>query len=453
MRYIKQEITGLVRAKILPGSRILDVGCGDGTMLRDLLPATGMGIDVDERAISVARSSYPQLGFICSSIEDLDAETLEPFDYVVLSGVLEQVHDVYVVLAQLRSLVSDSTRLVVVSYSRLWQPAVRVAELLRLRKRTREENWIPPNELVNLLEQSGFCVVTKTAGVLIPINLLFLSRFVNRWLAPLPLIRQLAAVTVTVARPTVGPNATRISPRVSVVIAARNESGNIRSLVRRLPQLSDDQEVIFVEGHSTDGTCEQINMVIAEQSHHIGDTKFRAIKQPGIGRGDAIRAGLEVATGDILITMCADLSVPPEELPRFIECLRNGVCEFANGSRLLYPMEDKAMQFLNIIGNRIFGIAFTFLLGQQIRDTLCGTKVLWARDYRRIVANRSYFGDFDPFGDFDLLFGASRLGLHIRDVPVHYKARTYGSTKISRFRHGLLLLRMTVIAARRIRFT
>jgi len=453
MRYIKQEITGLVRAKILPGSRILDVGCGDGTMLRDLLPATGMGIDVDERAISVARSSYPQLGFICSSIEDLDAETLEPFDYVVLSGVLEQVHDVYVVLAQLRSLVSDSTRLVVVSYSRLWQPAVRVAELLRLRKRTREENWIPPNELVNLPEQSGFCVVTKTAGVLIPINLLFLSRFVNRWLAPLPLIRQLAAVTVTVARPTVGPNATRISPRVSVVIAARNESGNIRSLVRRLPQLSDDQEVIFVEGHSTDGTWEQINMVIAEQSHHIGDTKFRAIKQPGIGRGDAIRAGLEVATGDILITMCADLSVPPEELPRFIECLRNGVCEFANGSRLLYPMEDKAMQFLNIIGNRIFGIAFTFLFGQQIRDTLCGTKVLWARDYRRIVANRSYFGDFDPFGDFDLLFGASRLGLHIRDVPVHYKARTYGSTKISRFRHGLLLLRMTVIAARRIRFT
>jgi len=232
MRYIKQEITRLVRAKILPGSRIFDVGCGDGTMLKDLLPVTGVGIDVDKSAISVARSSYPHLEFICSTIEDLDAETLESFDYVVLSGVLEQVHDVYVVLAQLRSLVSDPTRLVIVSYSRLWEPAVRVAELLRLRKRTRGENWIPPNELVNLLEQSGFCVVTKTAGVLIPINLLFLSRLVNRWLAPLPFIRQLAAVTVTVARPTVKPNMTRISPSVSVVIAARNESGNIRNLVR-----------------------------------------------------------------------------------------------------------------------------------------------------------------------------------------------------------------------------
>jgi len=238
-----------------------------------------------------------------------------------------------------------------------------------------------------------------------------------------------------------------------VVIAARNESGNIRNLVSRLPQLSDNQEVIFVEGNSTDDTWEQINMVIAEYSHHVGGTKFHAIKQPGIGKGDAVRAGFEVATGDILIILDADLSVPPEELPRFIECLRKGVCEFANGSRLLYPMDDKAMQFLNIIGNRIFGVAFTFLLGQQIRDTLCGTKALWARDYRRIVANRGYFGDFDPFGDFDLLFGASRLGLHIRDVPVHYKERTYGSTNISRFRHGLLLLRMTVIAARRIRFT
>lgn len=237
-----------------------------------------------------------------------------------------------------------------------------------------------------------------------------------------------------------------------MIVAARNEAGNIRELVRRLPIMSENQELIFVEGHSKDSTWDEINSIISETNGMVGSLHIRSIKQPGTGKGDAVRAGFQIAKGDILIVLDADLSVPPEELPRFIESLKKGVCEFANGSRLLYPMEQNAMQFLNIIGNRVFGITFTYLLGQQIRDTLCGTKALWADDYRKIVMNRSHFGEFDPFGDFDLLFGASRLNLRIRDIPVHYKERTYGTTNISRFRHGALLIRMTLIAARRLRF-
>jgi len=241
-----------------------------------------------------------------------------------------------------------------------------------------------------------------------------------------------------------------VEPSVSVIIAARNEEGNIEPLVRRVPRLAARQEVIFVEGGSSDDTWGAIQRVIANNPNPA--TTIKAYKQTGKGKGDAVRLGFAQASGDILIILDADISVPPEELTRFIDLLRRNACEFANGSRLVYPMEKQAMQFLNLIGNRLFGVAFTFLLGQPVRDTLCGTKALWATDYQRIAAQRSYFGDFDPFGDFDLLFGASRLHLKIRDVPVHYKERVYGSTNISRFRHGVLLLRMTMVAARKLRF-
>ncbi len=452
MRYIKAEVVRLIQRVIVPNSRILDIGCGDGGILHQLQAANAHGIDIDHDAITKARDSIPNFTFVTESIEAFEPPPGQAFDYILLSGVVEQLEDIHSVFQKLHSFAARETRLVIVSYSRVWQPIIRLAELLHVRQTDKTWNWIPPNEVENLLEQSHFEVVSRTPGILIPIKIPLLSRNVNRWLAPLPLFRAFAAVTVTVARSCSRSVISKNNPIVSVVVAARNESGNIRELVRRLPVMSENQELIFVEGNSLDETWAEINSVISESLGLVRSIRLHAIKQPGIGKGDAVRAGFQIARGDILIVLDADLSVPPEELPRFIESLQNGVCEFANGSRLLYPMERHAMQFLNIVGNRLFGIAFTFLLGQQVRDTLCGTKALWTSDYQKIVSNRSHFGDFDPFGDFDLLFGASRLNMRIRDVPVHYKERTYGATNISRFRHGALLIRMTLIAARRLRF-
>ena len=233
-----------------------------------------------------------------------------------------------------------------------------------------------------------------------------------------------------------------------MVVAARNESGHIDELMARIPEMGAGTEIIFVEGNSTDDTYQAIERSIANNPHK----NCRLLKQPGKGKGDAVRAGFAVATGDILMILDADITVPPEDLPRFYDLIANGEAEFVNGVRLVYPMDTDAMRFANLIGNKFFSWAFSWLLGQPIRDTLCGTKVLSRADYQRIADNRAYFGDFDPFGDFDLLFGASRLGLRIRDVPIHYKERVYGSSNISRFRHGLLLIRMTVFAAKRLKF-
>jgi glycosyltransferase involved in cell wall biosynthesis len=237
-------------------------------------------------------------------------------------------------------------------------------------------------------------------------------------------------------------------PKVSVVIAARNEAGNIKSIFERTPQMGRETEIVFVEGHSKDDTYAAIEREIA--SHP--STPSLLLKQPGIGKADAIRTGFEKAAGDVLIILDADMTVPPEDLPRFYEALVSGKGEFINGVRLVYPMEKEAMRTLNFFGNKFFSMAFSWLLGQSIKDTLCGTKVLYKKDYELIAANRSYFGDFDPFGDFDLIFGAAKLNLKIVDLPIRYRERTYGTTNISRWKHGLLLLRMVAFAARRIKF-
>ena len=96
---------------------------------------------------------------------------------------------------------------------------------------------------------------------------------------------------------------------------------------------------------------------------------------------------------------------------------------------------------------------FTWILSQRIKDTLCGTKVLTKSNYENLKEAKKFLGDFDPFGDFDLILGASKLNLKFAEIPVRYKARIYGSTNISRFKHGWMLLKITFFAMKKFKFT
>jgi glycosyltransferase involved in cell wall biosynthesis len=254
-------------------------------------------------------------------------------------------------------------------------------------------------------------------------------------------------LNVLIARPAERPADWR--PSVSIVVPARNEAGNIDNAVRRLPRMGPDDELIFIEGGSSDDTWTRIEEAVARQSPGL---RIVAAKQDGKGKGDAVRKGFAMARNEILMILDADLTVPPEDLPKFYAAITRGTGEFINGSRLVYPMEGGAMRFMNLLGNKFFAAAFSFVLGQRFKDTLCGTKVLRRSDYERIAAHRSYFGDFDPFGDFDLIFGAARMGLKIVEVPIRYRDRTYGTTNISRWRHGAILLGMLAFAANRLKF-
>ena len=215
-----------------------------------------------------------------------------------------------------------------------------------------------------------------------------------------------------------------------------------------MPEMGGGTELIFVEGHSRDGTILQaIRDISARSGRPCG-----VYEQTGVGKGDAVRLGFAKSRGDVLMILDADLTVTPEDLPRFYDALTSGVGEFINGVRLVYPMEHRAMRFFNLLGNKFFSALFSWLLGQPIKDTLCGTKVLWKKDYEMIAAGRETVGDYDPLVDFDLLFGAAALNLKIAEMPIRYRERTYGTTNIRRWSDGWLLLRMAAVAARRLKW-
>ena len=353
----------------------------------------------------------------------------------------------------MRKLCHRRTRVIITSYNRFWEPFIGFAEAVGIKRKSPEQNWLSKSDLRNLLYLTGFEVYRTNGCMLMPFGVPLLAPFLNRFVSHLPLMGALSLNGYVFARPmpedeTVSDD-WRTRHSVSVVIPARNESGNIRAAVERVPDMGCHTEIIFVEGNSTDDTWEEILRVKAEFE---GRKDIKALRQDGRGKGDAVRKGYASATGDILMILDADLTVPPEDLPKFYKAIATSKGEFINGVRLVYPMEKGSMRTLNTLGNHFFSSLFSWILETPVKDTLCGTKVMFRQDYLRLAAGRSFFGDFDPFGDFDLLFGAHKLNLRMVDLPIRYRERKYGITNISRFRHGLLLLQMSVFAALKIRF-
>jgi SAM-dependent methyltransferase len=453
-RYFYRYLERVLQARVPPGQRVLDVGCGSGHLLAALEPSRGVGIDVSARAIAAARARYPGQDLYFLEGDGADPQLLAqaggPFDVILLANVVTHLTDVQTLLERLHPLCHSRTRILLYSYSRLWQPLLRLAELLRLKYRQPPEAWLPPEEVRNMMGLADFEVVRHDRQIVFPVGIPLLADLLNKYLGRLPLVDGLSLMYGIIARP--APHrfaASRASlPSTSVIIPCRNEAGHIRPLVARLPELGPNSEFLFVEGGSRDDTEEVIRQVIAEHP----ERPLRLLKQTGKGKGDAVRLGFAHARGEVVLILDSDMGVAPEDVPKFVLALQRGKGEMINGSRLVYPMEGRAMRFLNLLANKSFAALFSWLLGQQVRDTLCGTKALYREDYERIADNRSYFGDFDPFGDFDLLFGAARLNLRIVDLAIRYHERRYGDTNISRFRHGLLLLHMSAFAARKLKF-
>jgi glycosyltransferase involved in cell wall biosynthesis/SAM-dependent methyltransferase len=459
-QWYHRRLHEIYRFHVSPNQNILEVGCGEGHLLASLKPARGVGIDFSEEMICRAEKQYPELEFIRADAHDL-SELNEKFDVIILSDLVNDLWDVQRVFEQIEPLCTSHTRVILNFYSRLWQIPLSLARMFNLAGHTLFQNWLTREDIKAILRLANFEEVRVTQEILWPLPL---GGFANRFLVRLWPFAEMALSNFVIARTARPMSIQAPEPIVSVIVPARNESGNIKAIFERTPQMGGGTELVFIEGHSKDDTYAAIEREIA--AHRFDEAQRKPsspslrrrgavatlLRQTGIGKADAVRLGFSKAKGDVLMILDADLTVPPEDLPRFYEALVSGKGEFINGVRLVYPMEKEAMRTLNFLGNKFFSMAFSWLLGQPIKDTLCGTKVLWKRDYEQIAANRSYFGDFDPFGDYDLIFGAAKLNRKIVDLPIRYRERTYGSTNISRWSHGLLLLRMVAFAARRIKF-
>lgn len=428
--------------------KILEIGCSHGDLLSALRPAFGVGIDFSGKMIRRAGAKYPHLHFIRADAHELPCRG--SFDVIILSDIVNDLWDVQSVLENIKSMCHPGTRLVINFYNNLWRIPLGVVGHLKLGAEMLEQNWFSPNDIKNLLQLSDFQLIKRQPAILMPLNVRFVANFVNRYLARLVPFSWFDLTNFIVAGPQLqkSGNSDTEKPSVSVIIPARNEAGNIEKIIERIPHMGAETELIFVEGHSDDNTYGRIEQAMASYPQK----RCRLFQQSGNGKGDAVRLGFDKAEGDILMILDADMTVPPEDLPRFYQALVDGKGEFINGVRLVYPLENQSMRFLNILGNKFFSLVFSWLLDQPVKDTLCGTKVLSKKHYHLIAANRRYFGDFDPFGDFDLLFGAARMNLKIVEMPIRYRARTYGSTNIDRWRHGMLLFKMVVFAAKRIKF-
>lgn len=438
-RYYGKEVQHLVENLVMPSSRVLEVGCGLGDLIGGLKGCKVCGIDFSAEVIRLARLRHPGVDL---RVVDVEADPLPegPFDVVILSDVLGHLDDVQNAMERIRGSLAPGARVIVTYYNFVWEPILRLAERMGRKTPYPLQNWLSMGDIANLLGLAGFEVIRRGTEVLLPVHVPLVSEFANRVVAKLPVVRELALVDYFVARPVAFVEA-HPAPSVSVICPCRNEKGHIREAIERTPVMGPKTELIFVDGNSTDGTVEEIRAVMKD---YTGPLTLRLLHQgDGKGKGDAVRKGFAAAENELLMILDSDLTVAPEELPKFYRAIVRGGAEFVNGVRLVYPMEDEAMRFLNLLGNKFFSLALSWLLEQPIKDSLCGTKVLRKSDYERIVANRAYFGDFDPFGDFDLLFGAARLNMKIADMPVRYRARAYGETKISRFTHGWLLLKMT----------
>ena len=437
-----------MRFLVPQGKRVLELGCGRGEMLAALEPSYGVGVDFSPATVAKARAAYPGLTFILGDAEDPATLAMAegPFDYVIIADTIGMFEDIDGTLNWVRRLCSPSTRIVISYYSHLWKPVLRLAELLKLKSRQSEINYIATVDFLNLMDLTDFEVVRREQRQLLPFRWFGLGPLVNKYIAPLPGISRLCLRTYLVGRPFEQFPERKLS--ASIVIPCRNEKGNIENAVRRMPRFGLAQEILFVEGNSSDGTFEECERV---RDAYRDSWDISVLKQDGKGKGDAVRKGFAAAKHEVLMILDADLTMPPEALPRYHAMIEKGRAEFVNGTRLVYPMEGEAMRPLNFIANRCFAYLFSYLVNTRLTDTLCGTKVLRRQDYDALAKERDYFGEFDPFGDFDLIFGAARKNLKIVETPIHYKARTYGETQISRFRDGWLLLKMVWFAFRKLK--
>ena len=448
-RYYYEELKYFYCYHIPPGHRVLELGCGNGDLLAAVQPCQGVGVEFCETVVSDARKKHPKLEFILSDIEELP--NLDKFDYIIISDVLENVTDIQNLLTQLKTCCSSHTRIICNFFNHLWEPLLRFGQKVGLNTPNPISNWLSIHDIENFFYLSDFETISSGLRMLFPRNIPVLASFFNKIIARLPFISRLCLTQYVIMR--LKPNNQHFQnnfPSVSVIIPTRDEAGNIQGCFERTPKLGKWTELIFVDGNSTDGTIEAIEDGILKYKNQWENITL-IHQDDGTGKGDAVRKGFAKAKGDILMILDSDLTMPPEDLPKYYEAIISGKGEFINGCRLIYPMEKLAMRTINYIGNKVFSAIFTWLLKQNVRDTLCGTKVLWRNDYEKIAANRHYFGDFDPFGDFDLLFGAAKLDLKIVDLPIRYRERNYGDIKIERWKHALLLFRMCIVGLQRMK--
>lgn len=437
-KYYHEKISNTYSFLISPNKKILFYGFFDGKELYKLSPSVGVGIEPDKKLYEVLKKRFPKLKFVNCKFEDYQPS--EKFDYIVLNGVLGKTGDMFKVLKNVQMACRPATKVLIYQYNYLWQWILALAEKMSFKKKEGVQNWLSVSDATTYLEGANFQVTRIFRRTIFPSNFLGLGRILNFITVVLPFFDPLELDQFIVARPEPHLFPKESPESLTICITVRNEKGNIEKIVKLIPRICKDQEILFVEGHSTDGTREEILRMIKKYP----SKNIRVMGQPGIGQGDATRVGFKAAKGEIIIIYEGDDTSDPRDIEYFYKAMRNGRFEFIEGSRFVYPLDKKAMPIINQFGNIFFAKWFSFFLGQRTTDVLSGIKAILKRDFDVIYDRWGNLGVEDPFGDFELLYGAARMGLKIGGIPIRYYPRTYGQPKTRPFTHGPYLLKMAI---------
>ena len=333
---------------------------------------------------------------------------------------------------------NKKSKIILTTINSSWKPIIYIAKKMRLTSLKVSDGWISLNQLENIANLTNFVVLEKGYRTLIPKYIPFLSDIINSLFLKVPIIKRVGILQYIVLLKSDPPKKSNLS--CSIVVPCFNEEGNVEDCIKKCPKVGKFTELIIVDDGSSDKTY-QIAQGLLKKYPFVRVISYK----PNRGKAHAVERGFSSAKGDIIMVWDADRTVPENELYLFYDALATGKARFANGTRLLYPMEDQAMKWLNLVGNKIFSLIFSWILSTPISDTLCGTKALFKKDYKKIKMGN------EPWGDFDLLFGASDLGLKIIEIPVHYRKRVAGESKMKVFKHGLMLAKMAFIGAFRLK--
>jgi len=431
--YYHDTLKRFFGACVGPEDSVIEYGCGTGDILASVQARRKVGLDLSAQMTRIAREKHPDIEFRQHDGEQVCPEP-EQFDVAILADIIDHITDILKLYGSVNRALKRGGRMCISTINPLWDPIFKIAEKLGQKMPEGEHNFVPNRHLIGFLELRGFRLVKRGAAMLVPRRIPGISGFLNRYAPGLPLLNRLCVVQTLVAEKieewTPGADA-EAEQSVSVVIPCYNEEGNIEACASRVPDMGRFTEIIVVDDGSADRTSETAT-ALAQKDKRVKLVSYT----PNHGKGYAVKQGFDSAQGDILMILDADMTVPPEELPLFFGAVAHGKADFANGTRMIYPMEQQAMRFLNLMGNHFFSVLLSWLLGQRISDTLCGTKALRRADYQRIPMGA------DKWGDFDLLFGAAENRLRIAEIPVHYKQRVAGESKMKPFMHCLTLLRV-----------
>lgn len=431
-KYYYSELQILHKQFIEKGKTVLDIGCGTGDLLNSLSPSFGVGIDFSFEMVKIASHKYPKLHF-----QVMDAHNLQldrTFEYVVMSNLVGYSEDIWQVFRELAKVSNRRTQIIITNYNYLWQPFMAIAEKLKVKMPDKIQNWLPQEFIKQFLYLAGFEVVKSGKYLHSPLNLGILGKIINIVLSNIPILDRFALIEYIIARPVFFGAEKHKEIPISIIIPTHNEAGNIKHIVDNMPQIGSKMEMVFVDLPGEDATEDVIKQMIKENK---GKILLKYVKQrEKTGKIGALRQGILEANGEIIIIYDADATVPPEDLEKVYLALIERKADFINGTRLVYPTEKGAMRFANHLGNTFFAKLFTWSLGQHFTDTLCGTKGFWRQDFMDFEKSKTGYDNFDLFGDFYLLLSAYRKNLRIAEVPVRYKTRRYGDTKMNRLKNG-----------------